>query len=79
MDLPAVGQVATQGVLGMLLALSVTANWYFIRTIQTINDKRIDDAKELSNKLLDPLNAVKQNSELLIALFTRFLQGDATK
>ena len=75
MDLPAVGQVATQGVLGMLLAVSIAANWYFIKTIQTVNDKRIDDAKELSNKLLDPINAVKQNSELLIALFTQFLRG----
>lgn len=75
MDLPFIGQIATQGVLGVLLAISIFANWYFVKTIQAVNDKRIDDAKELSNKLLDPINAVKQNSELLIALFTRFLQG----
>lgn len=78
-SIPFIGQIATQGVLGLLLALSLFTNWYFIKKIQEINDKRVKDAQDLSNKLLDPVNAIKQNSELLISLFTRFLNSSGTK
>lgn len=73
MELPFLGQLATQGLLGLLLALSLFANWYFIRTIQNLNDKRVEDAKELTAKVLDPLNTIKTNGELLIQLFQKFL------
>lgn len=73
MDLPFLSQLATQGVLGIILAISLFANWYFIKSIQQINDKRVQDAQEFSNKLLEPINAVKINSELLINLFQKFL------
>lgn len=74
---PFVSTIASQGLLGLLLAFSLFANWYFIKKIQEINDKRVQDAQDLSNKLLDPVNAIKQNSELLISLFTRFLNNNA--
>lgn len=78
MDLPFLGELATQGILGILLALSLFANWYFIKTIQSLNDKRVEDAKELSSKILDPLNTIKSNGELLIQLFQKFLSnGDS--
>lgn len=73
--LPFIGQIATQGVLGILLALSLFVNWYFITKIQDINEKRVKDAQDFSDKLLDPVNAIKQNSELLISLFTKFLNN----
>lgn len=73
MDLPFLGELATQGILGILLALSLFANWYFIKTIQSLNDKRVEDAKELTTKILDPLNTIKSNGELLISLFQKFL------
>ena len=80
MELPFLGQLATQGLLGLLLALSLFANWYFIKTIQNLNDKRVEDAKELSSKILDPLNTIKSNGELLIQLFQKFLNnGDNNK
>lgn len=75
MELPFLGQLATQGLLGLLLALSLFANWYFIKTIQNLNDKRVEDAKELSSKILDPLNTIKSNGELLIQLFQKFLNN----
>lgn len=75
MELPFLGELATQGILGILLALSLFANWYFIKTIQTLNDKRVEDAKELSTKILDPLNTIKTNGELLIQLFQKFLNN----
>lgn len=76
MELPFLGQLATQGLLGLLLALSIFANWYFIRTIQGLNDKRVEDAKELTVKILEPLNTIKSNGELLIQLFQKFLSND---
>lgn len=71
--IPFLGQIASQGLLGLLLAGSLFANWYFIKKIQDVNDKRVQDAQDMTNKLLDPVNAIKQNSEVLISLFTRFL------
>lgn len=75
-DIPFLGQLATQGLLGLLLALSLFANWYFIKTIQSINDKRVEDAKEITGKILDPLNTIKTNGELLISLFQQFLTNN---
>lgn len=66
-------KLATQGILGILLAISLFANWYFIKKIQELNDKRVEDAKEISSKILDPVNTIKNNGELLISLFQKFL------
>lgn len=74
-SLPFIGQIATQGVVGMILALSLFVNWYLIKTIQQVNEKRVQDAQDMTNKLLDPVNAIKTNSELLITLFSRFLSN----
>lgn len=69
------GQLASQGLMGILLVLSILANAYFIKKIQDVNDKRVQDAQDFSNKLLEPVNAIKANSEILIALFTKFLNS----
>jgi len=74
-----IGNIATQGVLGLLLALSIALNWYFIKTIQGVNEKRVSDAQDITNKLLDPINAIKSNSELLISLFQKFLNSPIGK
>ena len=73
------GQLATQGILGILLTISIVANWYFIKKVQQVNDARVQDAQDITNKLLDPINAIKVNSELLISLFTKFLNSPAGK
>lgn len=74
MDLPSLlGSLATQGVLGILLVLSLFANWYFIQSIQKLNDKRVEDAKEITSKLTEPLNVIKTNGELLTSMFQKFL------
>ena len=70
---PLIGQIATQGVLGLLLAISLLANWYFIKTVQSVNEKRVQDAQDITDKLLEPINIIRSNSDLLISLFTRFL------
>lgn len=76
MDLPFLSELARVGLLGLLLALSIYANWYFIQTIQKLNDKRVEDAKEITTKILEPLDDVKKNSELLINLFEKFLRNN---
>lgn len=73
MDVPLVKELATNGILGLLLSLSILTNWYFIKTIQQLNDKRVEDAKEITTKILDPLNTIKSNVELQINLFQKFL------
>lgn len=73
-DLPFLGQLASQGLLGVLLALSLFANWYFIRSIQSLNDKRVEDAKEMTSKILEPISTIQRNTELAISLFQEFLK-----
>mgnify|MGYP001568650075 CR=1 FL=1 len=72
-ELPFLAQLTSQGLLGVLLALSLSINWYFVRKLQEVNEKRVQDAQEITSKLLDPINAIKVNSELVITLFNRFL------
>jgi dihydrodipicolinate synthase/N-acetylneuraminate lyase len=79
MELPFLGELAKYGLLGILLGLSIFANWYFIQAIQKLNDKRIEDAKEITTKILEPLDTVKKNSELLISLFQQFLNNGNKK
>jgi hypothetical protein len=76
---PLLGQIAAQGVIGILLIISMAANWYFIKKVQQVNDARVQDAQDITNKLLDPITAIKVNSELLISLFTKFLASPAGK
>jgi hypothetical protein len=78
-NLPFLGQLATQGILGILLVISIVLNWYFIRKIQQVNDLRVQDAQDITNKLLDPIGAIRVNSELLISLFTKFLNSPSGK
>jgi hypothetical protein len=79
MELPFLGELAKYGLLGILLAVSIFANWYFIQAIQKLNDKRVEDAKEITTKILEPLETVKKNSELLISLFQQFLNNNGNK
>lgn len=75
MELPFLGQLATQGILGILLALSLFMNWYFINKIQELNDKRIADAKEVTVKFFEPIENIKKNGETLITMFNQFLNA----
>jgi hypothetical protein len=68
--------LAGQGIVGVVLAACFYLIWYLTRELQRINDKRVADAQELSGKILEPINAIKQNSDLLISLFTRFLNSN---
>jgi len=73
METSFINQLASQGLLGLLLTLSIIANWYFIKTIQLLNNKRVEDAKELTSKILDPLNTIKNNSQMQIELLQKLL------
>lgn len=79
-DIPFLGTLASQGLLALLLSISLFANWFMFNRIQYLNDKRVEDAKEITTKIVEPLNAVKTNGELLISLFNNFLtNGRSTK
>lgn len=73
MELPTLTELGRYGLLGLLLIISLGVNWYFIKTIEALNDKRVADAKELTSKIMDPLNTIKTNGETLISLFQRLL------
>lgn len=77
-NIPYLKNIAEYGLLGILLVLSLLGNWYFIKIIQHLNDQRVQDAKEISAKILEPLNIIKSNGELLISLFQKFLSSSKT-
>ncbi len=73
MDLPFLNQLASNGLLGVMLAISLFVNWYFFKIIQKQNDKMVENAKEITDKLLEPIDQIKRNGELLTTLFQNFL------
>lgn len=78
-NIPFLGELAKLGVLGVLLAISIAANIYFVRIILSQVEKRVEDAKEITTKIANPLETIKNNGDLLILLFKDFLKNGAGK
>ena len=60
------GKLAESGVLGLLLALSLGANYFLYKEIKDINEKRIREALEARNILVEPLKAIQSTVSLIL-------------
>jgi len=79
MDIPGIKELATQGVLGILLGISLFFNWFLLQRLLDSQEKRIEDAKQITTKILEPLDTIKANGELLVTLFNKFLNNINTQ
>lgn len=60
--------LAEQGIVALLLALSITANYLMFKAILDLQEKRVFDAKEYNAALLEPMKALKQTADLILSI-----------
>lgn len=63
MDL--LNKLSDQGILGLLLAISLLANWLLLKLLLNEKDKRIDDAKAVTIGITTPLAFIKDSLGLI--------------
>lgn len=66
-----IGKLAETSVLGVVLAISLFTNYFLFTIIQQLQEKRIQDARDVTDSILGPINQIDTNSRLLISLFQK--------
>ena len=62
-------KLAEQGVLAIVLAISIFANFYLFKRIMQIQDSRLNDAKEATIAVGEPLKQLKGTIDTLISMW----------
>jgi hypothetical protein len=60
--------LAETGILGLLLAISIGANYFLYKEIKYLQNKRVEDAKEIREQFTEPMKAIKQTVDLILIL-----------
>jgi hypothetical protein len=59
-------KLAEQGVVAIVLALSLVANFFLFKEIKDVQEKRIKEAIETRNSMLEPLKAIQNTVQLIL-------------
>lgn len=59
-------KLAEQGVVAIVLAISLAANYFLYREVREVNEKRIKEAIETRNSILEPLKAIQTTVEIIL-------------
>lgn len=68
MDITAIQKLTEQGVLAILLAISIGANYFFIKGWLGEKDKRVGDAQSVSDKIIGPLDKLQKTIDSMNTL-----------
>jgi len=60
------GKLAEQGVVAIVLAISLFANWFLYKEVKLVNEKRISEAIETRKSVLEPLKAIQTTVEIIV-------------
>lgn len=63
--------LAQMGVLGLLLAISLVANVWLYKEIRGIQEKRIQDIKDLQATYMEPIKAIQQTVNLILSAISK--------
>lgn len=66
MDIELLSKLADQGVLGILLAVSVAGNVMLIRMLINSYEDRLVDAKEYKDTTMQVLSSIKQTADVTL-------------
>lgn len=58
-------QLGSQGPFALLLAISLTMNFFLLRMLLNEKDKRINDAKEVTVGITSPMAYIKDSLDLI--------------
>lgn len=65
--------LAERGILGLLLALALFVIYILFKLLMSEKDKRLEDAKQLNNGLMNPIKQIQENGENQITLLRQFI------
>lgn len=63
---PLLTKLAEQGVIAIVLALSLSANYFLYKEVKAVNEKRIKEALETRDKIMAPLKAIQATVDLVL-------------
>ena len=58
------------GLLGVLLAISLSLNWFLIKLILSEKDKRIEAAEKVRDELITPIGFIQESLKLIDSKIT---------
>lgn len=68
-----INKLAETSVLGLVLAISIVANYLLFRVIQDLSEKRLKDAKEVVENIMEPIKQLDQNARLNTSLLQKIM------
>lgn len=68
MDIPLLTKLAEQGVIALLLAISVLGNIWQYKQFMTLQDKRLNDILEARDMLLEPVKSMGKTVDLILSM-----------
>lgn len=63
-------KLAEQGIAYLLLAISLSLNYLFVKIILAEKDKRIDDALKVRDEIIQPINFINDSLKLIDSKIT---------
>lgn len=66
METPLLNKLAEQGIVALILAISLVANFFLYKEVKEVNEKRIKEALETRNSMLEPLKAIQNTVQLIL-------------
>lgn len=66
METSLLSDLARQGLMGLLLAITLTVAFVLGRLLLIEKDKRIEDANRVTDNIVGPLNNIKDNLQALL-------------
>ena len=66
--IPYASPILNQGVLGALVLIQMVVIYFLFRFLMESKNKRIQDAKEYNERLLEPIKQIAQDSQTQITL-----------
>jgi hypothetical protein len=63
---PLLNRLAENGVIAIILAISIAANYFLYKEVKDSNEKRIKEATETRDSIFQPLQAIQSTVEIIL-------------
>ena len=68
MDIPLINKLAEQGVVALMLAISVLGNIWQYKQYMNIQEKRLGDVMEARDMLMEPVKSIGKTVDLILSM-----------
>lgn len=70
-----INKLAEQGVAYLLLAISFSANYFLYKECRGVQEKRVEEAKQARDLLIEPIKAIQQTVNFILAALEKPRRG----